>query len=140
MRNFPNRVQRAYAAANFSRVTQRDDKGFPVEVETVGSLAAHYRVKIDRWEIKDGIVHVSCRKIGDEVSSGGTCEGCKAGVCYHSIAAVIVAVSTSDKKIAITDSESKAKTLKNLGGNLFKIVSELDKKIERPVYIVVSGK
>ena len=49
----PNRVQRAYACFNFSLHHPKDDKGFPIEVETVAfkrlTIASRLTVKI-----KDG--------------------------------------------------------------------------------------
>lgn len=103
-----DRTTKARAAALFGKVTERDAQGRAKVVLVPGSEAKLYQIIIRRNDN-----HISC-ECNCQTSLGNVaCKGNGKTVCYHSMAALVVA--SGDVEISFCDDKQSAILLANLG-------------------------
>lgn len=113
-----DRVEKAKAAALFAAIVRSDTKGRPVVVIAPGSEAKSYSVEI----MRNGHIETRCTQA--HPSRGAACKGNSGKtVCYHSIAALIVAAEWMNKRVSFCAIEGDARKLARTGGEVFSVKS-----------------
>ena len=111
------RVHKAKAAAQFSKILARDVSGRVTSVLTPGSEGKQYRVILRR----NGHITTECQcqtSIGDVA-----CEGNKVSVCYHSLTALIVSAEAKDGQVSFCESKDDADKLAHTGRTVSRVTS-----------------
>lgn len=111
------RVYKAKQAATFSKILARDVSGRVTSVLTPGSDGKQYRVILRR----NGHITTECQC----QTSGGdvACQGNQHAVCYHSLAALIVAAEARDGQVSFCESKDKADNLSHTGRTVSRVTS-----------------
>jgi hypothetical protein len=136
-KQFKDRVAEARAAARFGTILTRDREGRARVVLVPGHNMTTHRVIIRRYKDDEigNYISAECHK---EAGPAGhiPCNGNMAGVCYHSMAAIIIAVEDAERTASFSDNWNIAKKLKNFGSSAFALYSHQSKK---KLYVAVVG-
>ena len=111
------RVSKAKQAVPFCKILARDVSGRVTSVLTPGSEGKQYRVILRR----NGHITTECQC----QTSGGdvVCQGNQKAVCYHSLAALIVAAEARDGQVSFCESKDKADNLAHTGRTVSRVTS-----------------
>lgn len=119
--NLAERVKRARQIANYAQITQRDKAGRVRTVILPGHSARRYQVILRR---EPAGLTTECRL---DLDGRGyhECPGNSRAVCYHSIAAAIVAAADQGRLVAIAaDRQAAERTCRlHVGGLVTPLVS-----------------
>lgn len=101
-------------AREFVHVLSRDDKGRPTRLLVPGHEGRLYKVDLER----NGKLEATCRQVGES----GTvfyadCKGAQRNICYHILAACMVAAEEQGKEVRWCVDERHAKQLTELWYN-----------------------
>lgn len=120
---FVDRVDEARAASRFGRIVKRDAEGRPTVIQLPGHNASRYRVILRREHINGiAVMSAECAKEAGPIGHIH-CNGNMAGVCYHSIAAMVLVAEDSGYKVSFTKDVNVATRLANLGGKVTALYS-----------------
>jgi hypothetical protein len=132
-----NRLDKSQAAARFAHVEQTDGDKKVRRVSLPGSDGKRYQVIIRR-DAQHGfgkrVITTECRQMvaGDNFVP---CKGNTNGhVCYHSVAAVLVAAEKSGHSVAVCKTYGDAQRLSRMGGAIAVLSSHQGKGI---LYLVI---
>lgn len=116
MTNLSERVSKARAASLFCKTLAWDGDNRPTKIITPGSDAKQYEVIIRR----NGCITVDCHWCpggwASRTSGYIPCKGNEHSVCYHSLAALLVAAESRDSTVSFCATEDDANQLARLGG------------------------
>jgi len=128
-----NRTKHARAALLFSKVLSSDTLDRINKVLVPGSEGKQYEVIIRR----NG--HITCECLHSTMGGNALhCEGAAKTVCYHAMAALIVAAERGGKRVSFCASEESANKLAHTGGLVFRIDSYVRQESHyHPVWMVV---
>lgn len=128
-----NRFQRARAIAknNLVGIVEHDRDGRAKVLVVPGSEGKRYEVIIRR----NGKMTTECRL--DTGIGYRPCKGNNHSVCYHSIAALIVAAQERECEVAICRTEGEAKLRTRIDGRKFEVTNFHGEG--NPVWLVVNG-
>jgi hypothetical protein len=133
-KSLADRTEEARAAARFAHISQRDREGRVRVVEVPGHDMAHHRIII-RHEVLEGkkVLSAECAK---EAGAAGwiPCNGNLHGVCYHAMAAVIIAACDAGYEVRFTKDVPVARKLKNFGDTPVPLYSWQNKRVS-PLYV-----
>lgn len=127
------RTKKARAAAQFTKVLTSDKQGRVVKVLLPGSEAKQYEVILRR----NGHLSAECNlttAIGRK-----PCQGNQITLCYHALAAVIVAARASDSAVSFCDRREHAESLAHLGHAVYPVES-WNAGPGRGLWVAVRGK
>lgn len=113
-----DRTPKARACATFAKIVERDAQGRVKVALVPGSECKIYQVIIRR----NGHISVECNC---QTSLGNVpCKG-NGGptICYHSMAALLVASESAGAEVSFCDNEADARKLENLGRTVTRITS-----------------
>lgn len=111
-------VQSARNAREFVQVLKSDDEGRPYLFLVPGHQGRRYQVELER----NGGLRAHCRCMTG-APPGQYCKGNFYTVCYHILAACLVAAEAQGKELSWCDSEANAERLARTGGEVFTIRS-----------------
>lgn len=119
----PTKFQKARAVVNLQgiKVNKTDSKGRIKDAFVNGSHAKIYNVILKRTD-DNRLAIAEC--LLQTVAGNVDCKSAYYGLCYHALATVIESAERQGKKIAFCANEEDAKRRVNLGGEIFKLVSE----------------
>lgn len=112
-----DRSRKARAAALFAKVLTSDKQGRVVKVLLPGSEGKQYEVILRR----NGHLSGECNLV--TAIGRWPCEGNRQTVCYHVLAAVIVAAKAGEARVSFCDKRDHAEQLQNLGQTVYPVES-----------------
>lgn len=110
MTTLSERVNKARAASLFCKAIAWDGENRPTKIITPGSDAKQYEVIIRR----NGCITTQCRCCSNNCLPA--CKGNESSVCYHSLAALLLAAESRDRTVSFCATEDDANQLARLGG------------------------
>lgn len=113
------RTEKSRAAVLFAKIMQRDTAGRVSKVGVPGSECKRYDVIIRR----NGVVSCECNLITGGKTGAQPCKGAAHSVCYHSIAALLVAAADAGKHCSFANTKETADLLSRTGGDVFEVKS-----------------
>lgn len=136
---FTVRLYEARAAAKFSRVVARDVHGRVTAVMVPGHDSKQYEVVIKRG--KDHF-ETECFLFLDKdvnyLKHSPHCQGNSHGLCYHSLAAILVAAQEAHLEIGFSENEAAARKKQDILSNQFKVGRVVSKQApDKGAWVVI---
>lgn len=125
------RSRKARAAALFAKVLTRDKQGRIVKVLLPGSEAKQYEVILRR----NGHLSGECNLI---IGVGlKPCSGNQHAVCYHVLAAILIAARADEKQVSFCECQADAERLAHTGQSVYCVASW--NAIDKILWLAVRG-
>lgn len=115
-------VQSARNAKEFVQVLKSDSEGRPQMFLVPGHRGRRYRIVLERNSGLQAFCYRGKGTLGNEPEDH-TCDGNSHAVCYHVLAACLVAAEVQGKTLSWCDSQADAKRLARVGGKVFTVKS-----------------
>lgn len=113
-----DRSSKARASALFGKVLARDKQGRATKVIVPGSEGRQYEVILRRNGHVSGECNLNLGNLGYK-----PCEGNQHTVCYHVLAAMVLAASVGGQRVNFCESEDHAQTLSRLGMSVYRVTN-----------------
>ena len=110
-------AQSARNAKEFVHILAKDNQSRPTRFHVPGHARRHYEVSLERND------HLGAYCFREDDDSGDACRGNSHAVCYHVLAACLIAAEAQGKELSWCESETDAERLARVGGKVFTVKS-----------------